>query len=78
MKQILIVYSKMIVGGSTTSLLSLLENIDYSRYHVDLLLYDDTGDLQHLIPSAVQVLEPAKKSRRALLRWGNPSRQKHL
>lgn len=57
MKKILIVYTKMVVGGSTTSLLSILNNIDYSKYSVDLLLLDREGDLQYLINKNVNILD---------------------
>ncbi len=60
MKKILIVYSKMVVGGSTTSLLSLLNTIDYKNYQVDLLLYDNTGVLQGDIDSRVNLLDNSK------------------
>lgn len=56
-KRLLIVYSKMIVGGSTTSLLSLLNELDYSQYDVDMLLYDKTGVLNKYIPSNVNILD---------------------
>lgn len=56
-KSLLIVYSKMIVGGSTTSLLSLLNEIDYSEYEVDLLLMEKGGALDSQIPSEVNVLD---------------------
>lgn len=58
-KSLLIVYSKMIVGGSTTSLLSLLNEIDYAQYDVDLLLYEKGGVLDDQIPSEVTVLDNA-------------------
>lgn len=59
MKQsILIVYSKMIIGGSTTSLLSLLNSLDYEQYSVDLLLYDHTGQLQEQINPSIHLLPP--------------------
>ena len=56
-KKILIVYSKMIVGGSTTSLLSLLNEIDYSQYDVDMLLYEKGGVLDEQIPQKVNILD---------------------
>jgi glycosyltransferase involved in cell wall biosynthesis len=59
MKKILFVYSKMIIGGSTTSLLSLLRLLDYSRYSVDLLLYNNNGELMSFIPSEVNILNEA-------------------
>jgi len=58
MKQkILIVYSKMIVGGSTTSLLSLLNELDYQRFEVDLLLFEKGGVLEKQIPREVNILD---------------------
>ena len=56
-KKLLIVYSKMIVGGSTTSLLSLLNEMDYSQYDVDILLYDQTGLLTKYLPSEIRILD---------------------
>ena len=35
MKSVLIVYGTMSIGGSTTSLLSLLQYFDRSKYEVD-------------------------------------------
>ncbi|WP_423800046.1 glycosyltransferase [Neobacillus sp. SAB-20_R2A] len=61
-KSILFVYSKMIVGGSTTSLISLLNSIDYDHYDVDLLLYSNEGVLQNLINKNVNILPPASSS----------------
>lgn len=72
MKQLLIVYSRMMVGGSTTSLLSLLNSLDYSRYQVDLLLYDHTGELQSRIPKEVHLLEPAARRRSVWRKYLNP------
>lgn len=60
MKKILIVYPKMIIGGTTTSLLSVLRMLDYSRYHVDLLfMYDDYGELVNNIPAEVKIIGSA-------------------
>lgn len=61
MKNILIVYSKMVTGGSTTSLLSLLNGIDYTRYSIDLQLYDNSGELQDQINKNVNVLPEIRK-----------------
>ncbi len=58
MKNILLVYSKMVVGGSTTSLISLLNSIDYTQYSVDLLLHSNEGELQEQINKNVTVLPP--------------------
>ena len=63
-KKILIVYPFMMMGGSTTSLLSLLENIDKQKFQVDLQLYRNTGPLLSEIPKGVKLLPTAKKVRR--------------
>lgn len=55
MKKILIVYNTLSVGGSTTSLLSLLKELDYTKYDVDLLLRGP-GIYQSLIPKNINVL----------------------
>ena len=49
----------MIVGGSTTSLLSLFNEIDYNQYNVDLLLFEKGGVLDSQIPSEVNILDNA-------------------
>jgi len=58
-KKILFVYYTMMLGGSTTSLLSLLDNIDYDKYDVDLLLYRNEGPLISYIPEKVNLLPEA-------------------
>lgn len=55
----LIVYQEMFVGGSTTSLLSLLNMIDYSEYNVDLLLFYNSGVMLNQIPESVHLLKQA-------------------
>lgn len=59
MKRILIVYDEMAIGGSTTSLLSVLNLIDYEQYQIDLLLKRNTGELFRNIPARVNVLPAA-------------------
>lgn len=61
MKKILIAYPAMMLGGSTTSLLSILNNLDYSQYSVDLLLSFHNGDWMDQIPQQVHVLPPLYK-----------------
>lgn len=56
MKKILFAYPQMMLGGSTTSLLSLLNEIDTSKYEVDLLLSFAGGPYAESIPSYVNVL----------------------
>lgn len=60
-KKLLFAYPAMMVGGSTTSLLSVLNGLDYGKYEVDLLLNSHTGELLHMIPQQVNLLPPALK-----------------
>lgn len=60
-KQILFAYPAMMVGGSTTSLLSILSLLDYEKYDVDLLLNRNTGELLDKLPPQVRLLPPALK-----------------
>lgn len=66
-KSILIAYGYMMIGGSTTSLLSILNEINYDEYDVDLIFLDDKGALQHMIPKEVRAvytaLDPKMSSR---------------
>ena len=39
-KKVLIAYGGMVVGGSTTALLSMLKEWNFEKYDVDLILYD--------------------------------------
>jgi glycosyltransferase involved in cell wall biosynthesis len=62
MKQkLLFVYSEMMTGGSTTSLLNLLNTIDYSKYEVDLQLFRNRGPFLKDIPEKVNLLPEAAK-----------------
>ncbi|MCM1139272.1 MAG: glycosyltransferase [Muribaculum sp.] len=58
---ILISYPAMMTGGSTTSLLSILDRLDYNKYEVDLLLDVRTGELLKLVPQYVNILPSAYK-----------------
>lgn len=57
MKNILISSFDMEVGGVERSLISLLNNLDYKSYNVDLMLYSHTGDFIKLLPSSPNLLE---------------------
>lgn len=59
----------MIVGGSTTSLLSLLGMIDYDKFDVDLQLQYTQGILSGLIPSNVNILPMAYKYPHSFYKW---------
>lgn len=54
-KRIVFVYSKMIIGGTSTALLSILKNFNYEQFDVTLLLFFPGGDLFDKIPSQVNV-----------------------
>ena len=64
-EKILIIYEDFSAGGSTTSLLALLNAWDYDRYAVDLLPYRLTEEakvqLSNRIPKAVNILPNAVK-----------------
>ena len=63
MKRILFIYRVMMMGGSTTSLLSILNELDYSKYSVDLLLLQKgVEQLVEEIPKQVHVLPCAYTS----------------
>ena len=55
-KNILILHFNMELGGAETSLLGLLDAIDYEKYTVDLLLYAREGILLSEINSNVRIL----------------------
>lgn len=61
-KQLLFVYSSMMIGGSTTALLGLLNTIDYNEYDVDLLLYKAEGPMLKYVPKEVNILPAARKT----------------
>ncbi len=54
-KTILIANTHMEIGGIETSLLSLLKNIDTSKYEVDLMLFKMNGELLDKIPENINV-----------------------
>ena len=64
MKKLLFVYDRMMTGGTTTALLSLLYMLDYSRYSVDLLMFDNSGEYLSDIPKQVHILPVAQKPSR--------------
>lgn len=51
----------MIVGGSTTSLLSFMNSLDPEKYNIDLQLFRNEGPLFSAIPPHVNVLPCAEK-----------------
>ena len=65
MKRILIIHFNMELGGAESSLLGLLDTIDYSKYAVDLFLLSHSGEFMPLINEHVNLL-PEKSSYKAL------------
>ena len=55
-KKILLTTHTLNIGGVERSFISLLENLDYSKYEVDVFLYEHYGELFHLLPKEVQLL----------------------
>ena len=55
-KKVLIAYGGMVVGGSTTALLSMLKEWNFEKYDVDLILYDRGFPFEKDIPNQVHIL----------------------
>ena len=60
MKKILIVSHTMELGGAERALLGLLNNIDTSKYSVDLFLERHFGELYDYIPKNINILNEEK------------------
>jgi len=65
MKRILILHFNMELGGAESSLLGLLDTIDYSKYEVDLFLLSHSGEFMPLMNDSVNLL-PEISSYKAL------------
>lgn len=64
-RKILFIYPEMIIGGSTTSLLSILSLIDYNKFEVDIQFQYHIGELGNLLPKQINILPFAlNKSRK--------------
>jgi glycosyltransferase involved in cell wall biosynthesis len=55
-KKIIITMYSMHIGGAERSLIGLLNAIDYSQYHVDLMIYQHRGEFMKHIPKEVRIL----------------------
>lgn len=55
-KRILFINGHLNAGGVERSLVDVLKHMDYTKYAVDLLLLEDTGDYASELPSEVKVL----------------------
>lgn len=68
MKKVLIVYPQMMLGGSTTSLLSLLSELNSDKYQIDLFLIYRNGPYDSYIPEHINVLPWGHRFQSASLR----------
>ena len=66
-KRIFIAIQYLEIGGAERSLIGLLNAIDYTRYEVDLFVYDHRGEFMSLIPKDVNLL-PEEKAYAAINR----------
>lgn len=57
-KDLLFIMNNLDCGGAEKALLSLLETIDYSRYNVDLFLFEHKGIFLSQVPQKVSLLTP--------------------
>lgn len=56
-KNILFIMSNLECGGAEKALISMLEVFDYSKYNVDLLLFNQKGIFLNKVPKEVNILE---------------------
>jgi glycosyltransferase involved in cell wall biosynthesis len=56
-KKILIASYDMEVGGVERSLISMLENFNYEKYKIDLMLYKHQGDFMSLLTDNINLLD---------------------
>lgn len=59
-KRIFIAIHYLEIGGAERSLIGLLNALDYSRYDVDLFVYEHRGEFMKLIPKEVHLLPEIK------------------
>ena len=59
--RVLIAIHYMEIGGAETSLLGLLQAIDYTKIDVDLFVYRHTGELMPLIPHGPELMPEVRK-----------------
>lgn len=57
-KKLLFVIDSLVCAGAEKSLISLLHQLDYEKYEVDLQLFGYGGEFEKYIPEQVTLLEP--------------------
>ena len=60
MKRIFIAIHYLEIGGAERSLIGLLNALDYTKYKVDLFVYEHRGEFMKLIPKEVHLLPEIK------------------
>lgn len=60
MKRLFIAIHYLEIGGAERSLIGLLNALDYSKYDVDLFVYEHRGEFMKLIPKEVHLLPEIK------------------
>lgn len=59
-KKIIFVMESLGIGGAEKSLVTLLSQLDYSKYDVDLFLFQQKGEFIELLPEKVNLIETSK------------------
>ena len=61
------IYREMVLGGSTSNLLSVLNELDYSQYDVTLALYNKNSDFDAMIPKEISNIIYLRKTHSKLV-----------
>ena len=60
-RKLLFIMESLHIGGAEKSLITILNLLDYTRYDVDLFLFDYKGEFFKMIPEEVNLLKESKK-----------------
>ncbi|UKM63958.2 glycosyltransferase [Flavobacteriaceae bacterium GSB9] len=55
MKNIVFIIESLNCGGAEKSLVTLLQNFNYEKYNVDLVLFNKNGDFEKFVPNEVNI-----------------------
>ncbi|MDU4892493.1 MAG: glycosyltransferase [Clostridium sp.] len=56
-KRLLFVMESLGIGGAEKSLVTILAQLDYSKYEVDLFLFQQMGEFSKLVPKEVNIIQ---------------------